>query len=152
MKIIQAAVKDAEEILKLQRLAYRSEAELYNDYEISPLKQTINEMLGQFKTHLFLKAASKGQIIGTVRAYEKDGTCYVRRLAVSPEMQNQGIGTALMKKIEGCFKAGRFELFTGAKSAKNIHLYQKLGYSVFRKEQHGCGGSIEIVYMEKFRK
>jgi len=47
-------------------------------------------------------------------------------------MQNQGIGTILMKEIEKCFTPKRFELFVGSKSGKNIYLYQKLGYSIFK--------------------
>jgi len=148
MQIERAIVKDAEAILSLQKLAYRSVAELYNNYDISPLKQTIGEIEEQFKTHVFLKAVSQGEIVGTVRAYEKDGTCYVGRLAVHPKMQGQGVGTALMKKIESCFRPDRFELFTGARNQKNIDLYRKLGYSILKRESYGCGG-IEVFYMEK---
>ena len=148
MEIVRASVEDAKEILNLQKLAFRSEAELYNDYDISPLKQTMGEIQEQFKTHIFLKAVHEGEIVGTVRACEKNGTCYIGRLAVCPKMQNQGMGAILMKKIESYFKPNRFELFVGAKSEKNKHLYQKLGYSIFKKEQYGCG-AIEVFYMEK---
>jgi len=148
VRILRASVRDADEILDLQKSAYRSEAEIYNNYDILPLKQTCVEIREQFKTRVFLKAVSGGEIVGTVRAYEKDGTCFIGRLAVRPDMQNRGIGRALMKEIESCFNPERFELFTGAQSAKNIQLYQKLGYSIFKKEQDGCGG-VEIVYMEK---
>jgi len=152
MKIVQATIENAEEILKLQKLAYHSEAELYNNYNISPITQTIGEIKDQFKNHIFLKALSEVEIVGTVRAYEKDGTCYIGRLAVSPKMQNQGIGRALLVEIESYFKANRFELFTGTKSEKNINLYQRSGYSIFKKEKQGCGGAVEICYMEKFCK
>lgn len=149
-KIIQAVPKDAEELLKVQRLAYQSEAELYNNFEIPPLKQTLSEIMVQFSTHIFLKAISQGKIVGTVRAVEEDGTCHVGRLAVHPEMQNKGIGTALMKEIEQYFTPRRFELFAGSKSAKNIRLYQGLGYNIYKTSKYGCG-DIEIFYMEKMR-
>ncbi|MGA1840350.1 MAG: GNAT family N-acetyltransferase [bacterium] len=150
MKIVQAVIDDAEEILKLQKLAYQIEAERYNDYNILPLTQTITEIKEQFKTHIFLKAVSGDKIIGTVRAEEKNETCYVARLAVLPDLQNQGIGTALMKEIEKYFTSKRFELFVGSKSDKNIHLYQKLGYNIFKTGPYECG-HIEILYMEKKR-
>lgn len=148
MKILQASVKDANEILNLQKSAFKIEAELYNNYDISPMKETIEEIIKSFINCIFLKAVEKEKIIGAVRAFEKDGTCYIGRLAVSKEMQNREIGTLLMKEIEKYFKTKRFELFTGAKSEKNIYLYKKLGYSIFRKEKSGCGG-IEILFMEK---
>ena len=49
MNISQAKIANAEEILKLQKLAYQSEAERYNDYNIPPLKQTIPEVKEQLK-------------------------------------------------------------------------------------------------------
>ncbi len=148
-QITKAKVNDAEEILKIQKLAYQSEAERYNNYDIPPLKQTIEELKEQFKNHIILKAVLDEKVIGTIRAYQKNETCYVGRLAIRPDMQNQGIGTSLMKEIEKYFNPERFELFVGSKSDKNIHLYQKLGYNIFKTNQYECG-DIEIYYMEKF--
>jgi len=151
MEILQATVADAAEILSLQKLAYQSEAERYNNYDIPPLKQTIDEIKDQFRNHIFLKAISESIIIGTVRAYEENGTCYIGRLAVHPDSQNRGIGTALMKAIENYYKPQRFELFVGSKSDKNIYLYKKLGYTIYKTEKYGCG-DIEIFYMKKYCK
>lgn len=149
MKILKASVNDAGEILCLQKAAFMSEAELYGNYNIEPLKQTIEEIKKQFESYVFLKAVSEENIIGTVRAFEKGGTCYIGKLAVSPLHRNKGIATLLMKEIEKYFKCKRFELFTGVKSERNMHLYEKLGFSVFKKEQKGCVGGVEIAYMEK---
>lgn len=148
MKISQATIDDAEEILCLQKLAYRIEADRYNDYNISPLKQTLEEIKEQFKNYIFLNAVSNDKIMGTVRAYEENGTCYVGRLAVHPEMQNRGIGTALMQEIEKYYKPKRFELFVGSKSDNNIYLYRKLGYRIFKTAKYECG-NIEIYYLQK---
>ncbi|MBU0485324.1 MAG: GNAT family N-acetyltransferase [Proteobacteria bacterium] len=150
MQISQASIVDTQEILDLQKLAYQSEAELYDNYDIPPLTQKVEEINAQFKDHILLKAVLAGKIIGTVRAHEKNGTCYIGRLAVHPAHQNHGIGTALLKAIESNYSPQRFELFVGSKSAKNIHLYQKLGYTVYKTEKFGCG-AIEIFYMEKTR-
>ena len=149
MFIEQAKVEDAEEILALQKLAYKSEAEIYDDYSIPPLIQSIEEIEAEFEDHTFLKALCDDErIIGSVRAQVKLGTCYIGRLIVAPDFQNQGIGTSLMHKIEGCFEdAGRFELFTGHLSGRNIYLYQKLGYKEFKREK--VHENLELVYMEK---
>ena len=149
-EIIRAVPIDAEELLKVQRLAYRSQAELYNNFDIPPLKETAAEIIDQFSTHIFLKAVSQGKIVGTVRAVEKNGTCHIGRLTVHPDMQNKGIGTMLMKEIEKYFTPRRYELFAGSKSDKNIRLYQELGYNIFKTAKYGCG-EIEIFYMEKMR-
>jgi ribosomal protein S18 acetylase RimI-like enzyme len=148
IQIVRSTVDDAREILKLQKLAYQSEAERYDNYDIPPLTQTIEEVIDQFKTHIFLKAISGGKMVGTVRAHEEHGICYIGRLAVHPDRQNLGIGTALMKAIEGYYRPERFELFVGSKSNKNIYLYRKLGYSIYKTDKYECG-DIEIYYMEK---
>lgn len=147
-QILQAIIDDTEEILKLQRLAYQIEANRYNNYDIPPLKQTSEELKNQFKDHIILKAVLDTKIIGTVRAHEINGTCFIGRLAVHPDMQNQGIGTALMKEIEKYYRPKHYELFVGSKSDNNIHLYKKLGYNIYKKDAYECG-TVQIFYMEK---
>ena len=151
MKISLATIVDAQEILDLQKLAYRSEAELYNNYDIPPLTQKNDEINDQFKNNIFLKSISEGKIIGTVRAYEENKTCYIGRLAVHPNSQNCGVGTALMKAMEDHYTPQRFELFVGSKSQKNIYLYKKLGFAIYKTETYKYG-DIEIFYMEKYSK
>ena len=149
MTIERANLKDAEEILKLQKLAYQSEAAIYNDYTIPPLTQTLEEIQNDFSTHTFLKASTGEKIIGSVNARILDGTCFIGRLIVHPGFQNQGIGTKLLHEIERrSSDAERFELFTGSKSEWNLYLYQKLGYQIFKRE--ALNENVELVYLEKF--
>ena len=122
MEIERAMISDAEEILSLQKLAYRSEAEIYNDFNIPPLVQTLESIEKDFENQYFLKAVMDGKIIGSVREYTKEGTCYIGRLIVHPDFQNRGIGTDLMNEIERIFNTcRRCELFTGDKSERNLY-------------------------------
>jgi ribosomal protein S18 acetylase RimI-like enzyme len=135
MEINTANIEDAEQILNLQKLAYQSEAAIYQDFGIPPLTQTIENMRGQFEDHTFLKAIDGKNIIGSVRAYSESVSCFIGRLIVHPEWQRKGIGTRLMNEIEVQFpKVLRYELFTGTKSESNIGLYKKLEYKTFKKE------------------
>lgn len=148
IEIFRAGLEDADEILALQKLAYQSEAQIYNDWTLKPLLQTVEEIQGEFNTHLFLKAVSEHLIIGSVRTRMMDNTCHIGRLIVHPNWQNKGVGTRLMAEVELMNQgATRFELFTGSQSIKNLHLYYKLGYREFRREQ--LSKQIELVYMEK---
>jgi ribosomal protein S18 acetylase RimI-like enzyme len=148
MIVGQADVKDAAEILALQKLAYRSEAEIYDDYTIPPLTQTLEEMRADIDTQLVLKASIEDRIIGSVRAKVQRGTCFVGRLIVHPDFQNRGIGRQLMRELEGTVsQATRFELFTGSRSERNIAFYQKLGYSPFKHEE--LSDRVTLVFMEK---
>lgn len=148
MEIERAMISDAEEILSLQKLAYRSEAEIYNDFNIPPLVQALESIEKDFENQYFLKAVMDGKIIGSVRAYTKEGTCYIGRLIVHPDFQNRGIGTDLMNEIERIINTcRRFELFTGDKSERNLYFYQKLGYKIFKKAK--ITDQTMIVYLEK---
>ncbi len=148
MEIQRATVSDAGEILALQKLAYRSEAEIYNDFSIPPLVQTLESIEKDFEGQFFLKAVIDEKIIGSVRAYAKEGTCYIGKLIVHPDFQNRGIGTKLMSEIEKAFNTcKRFELFTGDKSERNLYLYQKLDYKIFKTAN--ITDRTTIVYLEK---
>ena len=148
MRIVKANIEDAGPILKLQKVAYHSEAAIYNDFSIPPLVQTLEEIRKEFTTKTILKTVLDDQLVGSVRAWEQDGTCYVERLIVHPDFQGQGIGTKLMGEIEYAFSnAKRFELFTGHKSERNIHLYNKLGYQAFKHQR--INDNLSFIYMEK---
>ena len=150
MRIEQAVIEDVTVILDLQKLAYQSEAEIYNDYTISPLTQTLEEIEADFARQVFLKATVNGQIVGSVRAYEEKDHCFVGRLIVHPDFQSRGIGTALVDHIEKQFpEVARYELFTGHKSTRNLRFYRKVGYGAFKKER--VSEDLTLVFLEKCR-
>ncbi len=144
-----ATITDAEEILSLQRLAFITEARIYNDYNILPLVQTLEELISDFNDQVFFKELLNGQIVGSVRAFEKNNTCLIGRLIVHPSYQNQGIGKKLMNEVEAMFgkKCNRYEIFTGYRSEKNICFYKKLGYKIFDCKY--VTGELSLVYLEK---
>jgi ribosomal protein S18 acetylase RimI-like enzyme len=145
-----ACLQDAEEILELQKIAYLSEAEIYDDYSIPPLKQTIEQIKADFETRLFLKASTKARIVGSVKGHMEEETCFIERLVVHPEFRKQGIGTQLIKEIEARFeRARRYELFTGHKSEDNLRLYKRLGYKPCKEKK--ISDSVTLVFMEKIK-
>lgn len=143
-----ATPADAKELLALQRLAYREEAERYGDFTIPPMRQTLEEMRADLTSHLYLEAALDGRVVGAVRGRCDEGTCYVGRLVVHPDWQGLGLGQRLLREIEARFpEARRYELFTGHASARDLHIYKKNGYREFKREpEHE---RLTLVYLEK---
>lgn len=147
-EIMPADLADAEAILALQRLAYQSEAKLYDEWGIPPLVQTLEELRAEFPTRLVLKAMSGAALVGSVQAGLDGDLCRVGRLMVHPGHQRQGLGSALMRAVEASFPAARrFQLFTGHKSAGNLRLYQRLGYLPVRSE--AVSPALTLIFLER---
>jgi len=144
--IEEADEADLPEILALQKEAYQSEAAIYG-YAIAPMTQTVEDIQGTFKELLFLKAVLNGKIIGSIRARVGEGTCFIGRLVVAPDMQHQGIGRRMLSTMETLHPGMRFELFTGHLSQRNIELYGKVGYKPFKTVRVGEHES--LIYLEK---
>ena len=148
INIIEADKSDLETILELQKECYLSEAELHDDFDIPPLKQDMVSILNEYNKGIFLKAVNDSTIIGSVRGYSLNETCYIGKLIVKNGFQNNGIGKLLMISIENKFgHCKRYELFTGFKSQKNLYLYNKLGYKEFNREK--INNKLTLVYLEK---
>ena len=148
MIIETAEPRDAEEILALQKSAYSSEAEVYNDRSLPALNQTLDELRADMGRQIFLKAVINGKIVASIRGRVEEDSGYISRVVVHPYFQGRGIGSKLVCEMETrLVGVKRFEVFTGHKSQRNIHLYQALGYEQFRREPFSK--TVEWVYMEK---
>ena len=146
--ITHAQPNDAETILALQKLAYQREARLYDDWSIPPLTQSIEALLAEFADSVVLKAVLGDRIVGSVRARAASDICAIGRLIVHPDFQRMGIGSDLLKNIEGCFPhVARYELFTGSKSEANIRLYQRHGYTIRRTQ--ALSRTVSLTFMDK---
>jgi len=148
IQIEVASIDDANKILEIQKAAFLGQAQIYNNYQLPPITQNLDSIQNEFNGKTFFKVMVNGQIIASVRFEEIDNFVTVDRIVVKPEYQNQGIGTSLLKEIESRVPdAVAFQLFTGNKSDRNIHLYKKMGYKVVKKQTTEQG--IELLYMEK---
>jgi len=147
-RIERAIPADAATILELQKLAYQSEARLYDDWALPPLTQTLENLREEFTESVVMKAVEGNKLVGSVRARVVDGVCRVGRLIVLPELQGHGIGTMLMCAIESAFpERPVFELFTGSRSEGNLRLYERLGYT--RTREKALSPAVTLVFLEK---
>ncbi len=148
--INRANQKDIPEILTLQKIAYRSEAELYGDASVPALSQTLEEITADFDQTIFLKAVANGKIIGSVRGRRDGDTAHISRVVVHPYFQGKGLATRLVRQIEQEVGDVRtYEVFTGHQSLRNLHLYEKMGYRQVRTEPFTP--TVNWVYLQKER-
>jgi ribosomal protein S18 acetylase RimI-like enzyme len=148
--IEQAGIGDAEAILNLQKLAYRSEALLYDDWALPPLTQTLDSLREEFARSVILKAVVERDVVGSVRARVEGDICHIGRLIVHPEHQRRGLGARLMAAIEAEFPGvAAFQLFTGSRSEGNLRLYRRLGYRP--SHEKAVSAAVTLVFLEKTR-
>ncbi|GGW34500.1 GNAT family N-acetyltransferase [Streptomyces xantholiticus] len=150
--ISAAAETDAEHILKLQYLCYQTEAELYGDYGIEPLTQSLADLQAELTQGPALVARLGDEVVASVRARVDDtGTARIAKLIVHPRMQRHGLGGRLLDAIEQRFEgdpaAKRFQLFTGHRSESNLRLYRSRGYVPVSREE--VGPRLTLVTLEK---
>lgn len=147
--ITTAAERDAGEIMTVQRAAYVSEAQLYDNTSLSALSEPLAEIRKSIAADEVLVAKMGSRIVGAVRGVRKDDECHVGRLVVAPDMQGRGIGAALLRAIEehGGTGVRRFVLHTGDRSHANLDLYRKVGYT----ETHRVvvAETLSLVYLAK---
>jgi len=149
MKIARADRADLVRILEVQKQAYWSEAMIYDDFSIPPLRESVAELGSSFENCVLLKAEIEDLIVGSIRAERRGQTCLVGRLSVDPKFQKRGIGSGLLGAIESVFPdTNRLELFTGSLSQSNISFYTRHGYLPFRQET--LSAAVTLVYMEKW--
>lgn len=147
-----ATEQDAEQILKLQYLGYQSEAELYGDWGIEPLTQTLDSLRAELGEHHVLVARLGDEVVGTVRGWvDEGGVGRIGRLVVHPRMQRHGLGGRLLDAIERRLleegEVSYFRLFTGHRSLGNLRLYARQGYRQTGVE--AAGEQLSFVVLEK---
>ncbi|MFE5583546.1 GNAT family N-acetyltransferase [Kitasatospora sp. NPDC056531] len=151
--ISAAAAEDAEQILKLQYLGYQPEAELYGDWAIEPLTQTLESLRAELAEQHVLVARLGDEVVGAVRGHvDAEGIGRIGRLVVHPRMQRHGLGGRLLDALERTLADdGRpvtaYRLFTGHRSLGNLRLYARQGYRQTAVEQ--VSSRLSFVHLEK---
>ncbi len=145
----RAGVPDAGEVMTLQRAAFVSEAQLYQDPEVPPLVETLPEIRSVIASATVIAGRLDGRMVAAGRVTVRDQVGYIGRLAVAPDLQGQGVGRALLAAVESaCAKeVDAFALFTGQRTAGNLHLYHSAGYVDTHTED--LRGSLTLVHMRK---
>jgi GNAT superfamily N-acetyltransferase len=137
--------RDVGQVTVLQRGCWVEEAFTNGTMEIPPLTESLEEVAGWLATTLALGLWLDGRLIGLIRGSRSGDAWEVGRIGVVPDLRGRHLGWWLMDQIESRADADctRYELFTGAKSERNISLYERRGYVRMPQARPG------LVYLEK---
>ncbi|WP_182111933.1 MULTISPECIES: GNAT family N-acetyltransferase [unclassified Actinotalea] len=140
----------AGELLTVRRAAFVSEAQLYGDPNIPPLTQTLDELRADLAdpSVVTLGAWLGHRLVGSIRIGQEGTKATLGRLAVVPDMQGKGIGTALLLAVPERLPADTSELwvFTGQDSVQNLQMYTKHGYE---HQYDQAAGDLTYAYLRK---
>lgn len=110
--------------LSLRKRVFMDEQHVPEELEIDEFEETA--------THFV--AYNKGETVGAGRCRSSDGSGKVERICVSPSSRKQGIGRALMQKIEEYAQKQNMPALTLHAQTQAIPFYKQLGYEICSNE------------------
>jgi len=144
---------DAGELLTLQRAAYVTEAQLYDDPHIAPLVQTLDELVAELcdPAVLALGLREGHRLVASIRlrvAGEHGDLGSISRLVVAPDRQGYGLGSSVLGELERRLPASvrTLRLVLGQHSEGNLRLYTRHGY---REDHREPAGHLVLVHLSK---
>lgn len=145
---------DLAELVVLQRCCWVSEAILNQTLDIPALHESHDEVLAWAGSWTTLVVRLQGRLVAAVRGRQEGRSWEIGRLMVAPDLAGRGVGSRLLVVIESLAPENvhDFTLFTGAKSARNIALYERAGYRLMAASDPDSPGHISgAVHLAKPR-
>ncbi len=84
-------------VLRVQRLAYRVEADLIGFDQIPPLTETLEDLMAADLR--WLGVLLSGEVVAAMATTEESGTVDIDRLVVAPAFARRGLGSALIESL-----------------------------------------------------
>jgi ribosomal protein S18 acetylase RimI-like enzyme len=164
MQTRRATVADAGEILTVQRAAFLAEGQRYREPYLLPLRESLDEVrtsitdpactvvvaeLDGDDVNLDGTPARAGRLVGSGRLSVDGDVAHVSRIAVAPDRQGSGVGSAVLRALHEAVPVGvlRTRLRTGAGSQGNIDWYGRAGYTRVGHSEDELG--VELTFMER---
>ncbi|MGO1509851.1 MAG: GNAT family N-acetyltransferase [Actinomycetaceae bacterium] len=140
----------AGELLTVRRAAFVTEAQIYQDPHLPALTQSLTELRADLARDdvVTIGGWHGTRLVGSVRVELGEERATLSRLAVVPDLQNQGIGTELLMSVLEYLPEETSEVWisTGQDSLQNLAMYQKNGFE-HQFDQHT--GDLTYAYLRR---
>jgi GNAT superfamily N-acetyltransferase len=144
---------DHAELFILQRCCWLQEAMINETFAIPALHESFDDVKASADEWSVWRVRHGHRLVGAVRGRVVNGTDWeVGRLMAAPDYSGRGLGRFLLAHIEAQAPAAvrRFILYTGARSRRNIALYERAGYRL-ADQPEGPGYVPAAVFLVKDR-
>lgn len=130
LRLRRAGDADAPELRVLQLACWVAEALTNERLDIPALHESLTDVRHGIEVQQTWVVREGPRLVGSVRGKVSHDAWEVGRLMVAPDLAGRGLGRFLLTWIEEHAPADihRFELFTGAKSTRNLQIYGNAGY------------------------
>ena len=152
-KLIKASLEDANELHRMQLIAFKPLLDKYQDFDLNPGNENIEKTILRLKEDstdyyfIYNKYICVGAI--RIRRLEEGTLCKVGPLYILSEFQNRGIAQETFQIIEEKYNPQNgWILDTILQEEGNCHLYEKIGYKKTGKIEK-INDRMDIVYYEK---
>lgn len=139
-KKVSPADAEAIHILMQQAFAdYGSAQQKKKEITNSALEEKLEDIKRDLQENIVLVLTEGKQIVASLRLEEiSEKRFLLKRFAVAPEYQNQGLGTMIFKeavKELSSLKAHYLQLYSSLENNKLINFYQSLGFNCLETDQ-----------------
>ena len=147
----RATLADAQELWQMQKEAFQSLLDKYQDFDLSPACEPLEKVIMRLEQPIsamyFILA--DGVKVGALRVRTlDDGFKKLGPIWVMPSQRNLGIAQQAIRLAEDIYGADRWLLDTILQEPGNCHLYEKLGYRR-TGELRPVNDKLTLVFYEK---
>jgi predicted GNAT family acetyltransferase len=147
----RAALADAQELWQMQKEAFQSLLDKYQDFDLSPACEPLEKVIMRLEQPIsamyFILA--DGVKVGALRVRTlDDGFKKLGPIWVMPSQRNRGIAQQAIRLAEDIYDADHWILDTILQEPGNCHLYEKLGYRR-TGELRPVNDKLTLVFYEK---
>lgn len=138
LEMRQASLDDADAIRSLVREAYARWVPVIGR-EPTPMTADYTQRVQENRFDLLLLNAA---LVGLIETVLEPDHLLIENVAISPAFQGRGLGRRLLAHAERlAASSGHREvmLYTHARFAANVALYEKLGYRIWREQEFKGG-------------